>query len=114
MSYDYTVIQVVCWLELPKQRRLCSIFVKRWIPINGTQQCGIGPKSTRIPRVDGLSTGRSDLGRHIIVYALIHGVFKENQMKKSLHGMYNCKTRENSIFLKKGISVISVENPKFF
>ena len=42
MGYDYTVIQVVCWVELPKQRRLCPIFAKIWIPINGTQQCGIG------------------------------------------------------------------------
>ena len=42
MSYDYSVIQVVCWLELPEQRRLCPIFVKVWIQINGTQQCGIG------------------------------------------------------------------------
>ena len=42
MGYDYTVIQVVCWVELPKQRRLCLIFVKIWIPINGTQQYGIG------------------------------------------------------------------------
>ena len=41
MDYDYTVIQVVCWVELPEQRRLCLIFVKIWIPINGTQQCGI-------------------------------------------------------------------------
>ena len=37
MGYDYTVIQVVCWAELPEQRRLCPIFVKIWIPINGTQ-----------------------------------------------------------------------------
>ena len=42
MGYDYTVIQVVCWVALPEQRRLCQIFVKIWIPINGTQQCGIG------------------------------------------------------------------------
>ena len=42
MGYDYTVIQVVCWVELLEQRRLYSIFVKIWIPINGTQQCGIG------------------------------------------------------------------------
>ena len=42
MGYDYTVIQVVCWVELPEQRRLCSIFVKIWIPINETQQRGIG------------------------------------------------------------------------
>ena len=26
MGYDYIVIQVVCWVELPKQRRLCSSF----------------------------------------------------------------------------------------
>ena len=25
MGYDYIVIQVVCWVELPEQRRLCSI-----------------------------------------------------------------------------------------
>ena len=42
MGYDCIVIQVVCWVELPEQRRLCPIFVKIWIPINGTQQCGIG------------------------------------------------------------------------
>ena len=42
MGYDYTVIQVGCCVELPEQRRLCPIFVKIWIPINGTQQCGIG------------------------------------------------------------------------
>ena len=43
MDYDYTVIQIVCCVEFPEQRRLCPIFVKIWIPINGTQQCGIGP-----------------------------------------------------------------------
>ena len=37
IGYDCTVIQVVCWVELPEQRRLCPIFVKIWIPINGTQ-----------------------------------------------------------------------------
>ena len=42
MGYDYIVIQVVCWVELTEQMRLCPIFVKIWIPINGTQQCGIG------------------------------------------------------------------------
>ena len=35
MGYDYIVIQVVCWVELLEQRRLYSIFVKIWIPING-------------------------------------------------------------------------------
>ena len=24
MSYDYTIIQVVCWIELPEQIRLCQ------------------------------------------------------------------------------------------
>ena len=48
MGYDYTVIQVVCRVELPEQKRLCPIFVKIWIPINGTQQCGIeSPKIHR-------------------------------------------------------------------
>ena len=42
MGYDYIVIQVICWVELLEQRRLCPIFVKIWILINGTQQCGIG------------------------------------------------------------------------
>ena len=42
MGYDYTSIQVVYWVELPEQRRVCPIFVKIWIPINGTQHCGIG------------------------------------------------------------------------
>ena len=42
MCYNYTIIQVVCWVELPEQRRLCPIFVKIWIPINWTQQCDIG------------------------------------------------------------------------
>ena len=37
MGYDYTVIQIVCLVELSEQRRLCSIFVKIWILINGTQ-----------------------------------------------------------------------------
>ena len=41
MGYDYTVIHVICWVELPEQRKLCLIFMKIWISINGTQQCGI-------------------------------------------------------------------------
>ena len=52
MSYDYIVIQVVCWVDLPEQRRLSSIFVKIWIPINGTQQCGI-----ESPEIHRNSTG---------------------------------------------------------
>ena len=41
MGHGYTVIHVVYCVELPKKRRLCSIFVKIWISINETQQCGI-------------------------------------------------------------------------
>ena len=48
MSYDYTVIQVVCCVKFPEQRRRCPIFLKMWISINGTQQYGIwSPKIHR-------------------------------------------------------------------
>ena len=52
MGYDYTIIQVVCWVELLEQRRLCPIFVKIWISINETQQCGI-----RSPEIHRNSAG---------------------------------------------------------
>ena len=32
MGYGYTVIQVVCWVELPKQRRPCPIFCENMDP----------------------------------------------------------------------------------
>ena len=32
MGYDYTVIQVVCWVELPKQKRLCPIVFENMDP----------------------------------------------------------------------------------
>ena len=69
MGYYYTVIQVEYWVELPERRRLCPIFVKIWIPISGTIVNVVSghPKSTEIPRVDGLSTGPSDLGCHNLV-----------------------------------------------
>ena len=38
----YTVTHVVYLVELLEQMRLCLIFVKIWILINETQQCGIG------------------------------------------------------------------------
>ena len=41
MGPRYIVIQVVYWVELFEQRTLGPIFVKIWIPINGTKQCGI-------------------------------------------------------------------------
>ena len=59
------IIQVVCWVELPEQKRLSPICVKIWIPINETQQCGIeSPEIHKNSGVDGLSTGPPDLGRH--------------------------------------------------
>ena len=32
MGYGYIVIQVVCWVELPKQRRLYLIFCENMDP----------------------------------------------------------------------------------
>ena len=52
MGHRYIVIHVVYWVELPEQRRLCPIFVKIWIPINGTQRCGIG-----LPKIHRNSAG---------------------------------------------------------
>ena len=31
-------MQVGFWIELPVQRRLCPVFVKLWIPVNGTYE----------------------------------------------------------------------------
>ena len=52
ISYGYIVIQVVYWIELLEQRRLCPVFVKIWIPIKETQQCGIG-----LPEIHEFSPG---------------------------------------------------------
>ena len=32
MGYDYIIIQVVCWVELPEQRILCPIFCENMDP----------------------------------------------------------------------------------
>ena len=40
-SCDYIIVQVGFLIELPVQRILCLIFVKLWLPVNGTQRCGI-------------------------------------------------------------------------
>ena len=32
MGYEYIVMQVVCWVDLPKQRRLCQIFCENTDP----------------------------------------------------------------------------------
>ena len=62
----YNIAQVVFWVELLIQRRLCSIFVKSWVlgkrGLNGVVS-GY-PTSTNSPRVDGLSTNPRDLGCH--------------------------------------------------
>ena len=47
-----SVVQVVFWVKLPVQRRLCPIFVKLWVPVKGTQQCGIG-----LPDIHKFSAG---------------------------------------------------------
>ena len=52
--------QVVVWVELPVQRRLCLIFMS-----------GVGlPDIHDIPQVDGLSTDTPILGRHNLVSEL--------------------------------------------
>ena len=66
MGYDYIVIQVVCWVELPEQRRLPDFFCKnmdldKW-------DTTVSYRVTRNPqefyRLTGLSTGPPDLGCH--------------------------------------------------
>ena len=37
----HVIVQIVFWVELPVQRRLCPIFVKSWVPEKGTQLCGV-------------------------------------------------------------------------
>ena len=37
----HVIVQVVFWVELPIQRRLCPIFVKSWVPEKGTRWCGV-------------------------------------------------------------------------
>ena len=46
------VLQVVFWVKLPIQRRLCPIFVKLWVSVKGTEQYGIG-----LPDIHKFSTG---------------------------------------------------------
>ena len=62
------VIQVICWVELPEQRRFCLIFYKKKIYRSrymGHNNVVSGhPKSTGISRVDELSTRPPDLGCH--------------------------------------------------
>ena len=41
-SCCHVIVQVVFWVELLVQRRLCSIFVKSWVSEKGTRWCGVG------------------------------------------------------------------------
>ena len=34
MGYDYIVVQIVYWVELPEKRRLCLIFCENMDPDN--------------------------------------------------------------------------------
>ena len=52
MGHGYIFIQAVYCVEILEQKRLCSIFVKIWILINGTQQYGIG-----LPEIHSNSAG---------------------------------------------------------
>ena len=49
MTYDYIVIQVVCWVDISVDP---DFLKKIWISINGTHQCGIGS-----PEIHRNSTG---------------------------------------------------------
>ena len=58
------ILQVIFWVELLVQRRLYSIFVKLWVPVKGTQKCGIGLPNINKFSVDGWSTDPRVLGCH--------------------------------------------------
>ena len=46
------ILQVVILVEFLVQRRLHPNFIKLWVPVKGTQQCGIG-----LPDVHKFSVG---------------------------------------------------------
>ena len=66
MSYNYTVIQVVCWVELPVQRRLYPIFFENMDPDKWNKNSVVSghPKFTKILWINRLSTGPPDFERH--------------------------------------------------
>ena len=41
-SCCHVIVHVVFWVELPVERRLCSIFVKSRVSKKGTRWCGVG------------------------------------------------------------------------
>ena len=42
MFLGFFFVQIAFWVELLVQRRLCLIFVKSWVPENGTRWHGVG------------------------------------------------------------------------
>ena len=71
MSYNYTVIQVICWVELLEQRRLCLIFCGNMNPDKwDTIVWYRVTRNHRNSTVDELSTGPQDLGHHSLVSEL--------------------------------------------
>ena len=65
----HEIAQVVFWVELHVQRRLCPIFVKSLVPGKGDSMvwCQGYPTSTNLPWVDELSTDPWDLWCHSMV-----------------------------------------------
>ena len=55
----HVIVQVVFWVELPVQRRLCPIFVISWVPKKRGHDGVVSGYSISmsIPRVDRFSTG---------------------------------------------------------
>ena len=74
MGHEYIVIQVVYWVEVLKQMRLYPIFVKI-IPINGTQQCGIG-----LPQIHEFSAG-CRLVNVPLSFRASHGWGEQNKLR---------------------------------
>ena len=73
MGYDYTVIQVVCWVKLPEQKRLCPDFCENMDP--DKWDTTVWYRVTRNPQeFYGLSTGPPDLGCHITVLPLFRKI----------------------------------------
>ena len=88
------VIQVVCWVKLPEQMRLFSIFCENMDPDKWDTNSVVSGhlKSTGIPRVDGLSTGPPDLGCHMMHHCMsipCH-IYDECYMDNSTYAYHQC------------------------
>ena len=76
MGYDYIVIHVVDWVELPEQRRLYSIFyetmdldkwnIKVWYRVTRNPQAFRGLTGyQQDPRIWGVTVGYQSLGKRL-------------------------------------------------